>query len=57
MHNNKYSNKKMAALTEVKNEIGKLAVEVAEKVLRKQLATADAQNSYASLLAEEVKLN
>jgi F-type H+-transporting ATPase subunit b len=48
---------KMAALTEVKNEIGKLAVEVAEKVLRKQLATADAQNDYAKLLAEEFKMN
>jgi F-type H+-transporting ATPase subunit b len=48
---------KMAALTEVKNEIGNLAVEVAEKVLRKQLATADAQNDYAKLLAEEIKLN
>lgn len=48
---------KMAALTEVKNEIGKLAVEVAEKVLRKELATADAQSHYANLLAEEIKLN
>ncbi|HTN47082.1 MAG TPA: F0F1 ATP synthase subunit B [Flavipsychrobacter sp.] len=48
---------KMAALTEVKNEIGKLAVEVAEKVLRKELATTDAQSSYANLLAEEIKLN
>lgn len=48
---------KMAALTEVKNEIGKLAVEVAEKVLRKELATADAQSSYANLLVEEIKLN
>lgn len=48
---------KMAALTEVKNEIGKLAVEVAEKVLRKELATTDAQSNYASLLAEEIKLN
>ncbi len=48
---------KMAALTDVKNEIGKLAIEVSEKVLRKQLATAEAQNDYAQLLAEEVKLN
>lgn len=48
---------KMAALTEVKNEIGNLAVEVAEKVLRKQLATNDAQNDYAKLLAEDIKLN
>lgn len=48
---------KMAALTEVKNEIGQLAVEVAEKVLRRQLATSEAQSAYADLLAEEVKLN
>ncbi len=48
---------KMAALTEVKNEIGKLAIEVAEKVLRKQLSTVEAQNAYANQLAEEVKLN
>jgi F-type H+-transporting ATPase subunit b len=48
---------KMAALTEVKNEIGKLSIEVAEKILRKQLSTADAQSAYAGLLAEEVKLN
>ena len=48
---------KMAALTEVKNEIGKLAVDVAEKVLRKELATADAQSNYANLLAEEIRLN
>ncbi|XZF13594.1 F0F1 ATP synthase subunit B [Chitinophagaceae bacterium MMS25-I14] len=48
---------KMAAMTEVKNEIGNLAVQVAEKILRQQLATAEAQNSYANLLAEEMKLN
>jgi len=48
---------KMAALTEVKNEMGQLAVAVAEKVLRQQLATADSQNSYAKLLAEEIKMN
>lgn len=48
---------KMAALTEVKNEIGNLAVEMAERILRKQLATADAQNGYANLLAEDIKLN
>ncbi|MBN9483514.1 MAG: ATP synthase F0 subunit B [Bacteroidetes bacterium 43-93] len=48
---------KMAALTEVKNEMGQLAVAVAEKVLRQQLATAESQNSYAKLLAEEIKMN
>lgn len=48
---------KMAALTEVKNEIGKLALEVAEKVLRKELATPESQNNYAKELVGEIKLN
>lgn len=48
---------KMAALTEVKNEIGNLAVEVAEKVLRKQLASAESQNEYAKMLVDEIKMN
>lgn len=48
---------KNAAMTEVKNEIGKLAVEVAEKILRKQLADQGAQQGYVKMLAEEIKLN
>lgn len=48
---------KMAALTEVKNEIGKLSLDVAEKVLRKQLSSAESQNEYAHMLADEIKLN
>lgn len=48
---------KMAAVTEVKNQIGLMAVEVAEKILRKQLAGTEAQNSYADLLAQDIKLN
>src|ERR1700755_1227218 len=34
---------KMAALTEVKNQVGKLVIEVSEKVLRKELADKDSQ--------------
>ena len=48
---------KMAALTEVKNEIGNLAVEVAGKILRKQLNAADGQEMYMKMLAEDIKLN
>lgn len=48
---------KMAAVTEVKNQIGLMAVEVAEKILRKQLTGAEAQNNYADLLAQDIKLN
>jgi len=48
---------KNAALTEVKNEIGSLALEVAEKILRKQLNSADGQETYMKMLAEDIKLN
>ena len=48
---------KNAALTAVKNEIGSLAIEVAEKILRKQLNAADGQEMYMKMLAEEIKLN
>lgn len=50
-------NQKNAALTQVKNEIGTLAIEVAEKILRKQLATQEAQDQYVKMLADEIKLN
>jgi len=48
---------KMAALTEVKNEIGSLAIEVAEKILRKQLNADGGQEKYMQMLAEDIKLN
>lgn len=49
--------KKNAAMTDVKNQIGKLSLEVAEKILRKELSSPDAQNNYAKQLAEEISLN
>lgn len=48
---------KMAAMTDVKNQIGALAVEVAEKVLRNKLSTEESQNAYNSLLTQEVSLS
>jgi F-type H+-transporting ATPase subunit b len=48
---------KMAALTEVKNEIGTLALNVAEKILRKQLGSAEGQEGYMKMLTEDIKLN
>lgn len=48
---------KLAALTEVKNEIGNLAVEVAGKILRKQMSAADGQEMYMKMLADNIKLN
>ena len=48
---------KNAALTEVKNQVGTLVVEVAEKVLRKELSNKAEQESYIKQIAEGVKLN
>ncbi len=48
---------KNAALTDVKNQVGKLVIEVAEKVLRKELSDKGAQESYIKQLADGVKLN
>jgi F-type H+-transporting ATPase subunit b len=48
---------KMAALTEVKNQVGKLVVEVSEKVLRKELGNKEAQEGYIKGLVDAVKLN
>ena len=48
---------KMAALTEVKNQMGKLVIEVSEKVLRKELEDKRAQETYIKGLVNEVKLN
>ena len=48
---------KMAAITDIKNQVGSLVVEVAEKVLRRELADKSQQESYIRELSNEVKLN
>jgi F-type H+-transporting ATPase subunit b len=48
---------KMAALIEVKNEIGQLVVGISEKILRRELENKTEQEKYIKKLAEEVKLN
>jgi F-type H+-transporting ATPase subunit b len=48
---------KNKALAEVKNQVGSLVIEVAEKVLRKELANKAEQENYIKQLAEGVKLN
>ena len=48
---------KMAALTDVKNQVGKLVIEVTEKVLRRELGNKDAQEAHIQGLVNEVKLN
>ena len=48
---------KMAALTEVKNEVGKLVIEVTEKILRRELSNKEAQEAHIKGLVNEVKLS
>ena len=48
---------RMAAMTDVKNQIGKMVVEVAEKILRKELGNKEAQEAHIRDLVDEVKLN
>ena len=48
---------KMAALTDLKNQVGTLVVEVSEKILRRELSNKQEQESYIKKLAENVKLN
>jgi F-type H+-transporting ATPase subunit b len=48
---------KNAVLTDLKNQVGALIIEVAEKVLRKELSDKNKQEDYIRQLSEEVKLN
>lgn len=48
---------KMAALTDVKNQVGKLVIEVSEKLLKRELENKEAQEAHIKGLVDEVKLN
>ena len=48
---------KMAALTDLKNQVGNLVVEVSEKILRRELSNKQEQERYIKQLAENVKMN
>ena len=48
---------KKAALTEVKNQVGQMALGIAEKVIRKELKGDADQVSFVNKLVDEIKLN
>ena len=48
---------KMATLVELKNQVGVLVLDVAEKVLRKELGNKPEQEQYIQQLANDIKLN
>jgi F-type H+-transporting ATPase subunit b len=50
-------NQKMAALTDIKNAVGKMVIEISEKILKKELANKPDQENYIKQLADTMKLN
>jgi F-type H+-transporting ATPase subunit b len=51
------NNEKMAAITELKNQVATLSIEIAEKVIRQQLSNDDKQKALVQELLKEVKMN
>jgi len=50
-------NQKMAAMTDVKNQAGMMALNIAEKILKKELAGNSDQENFANSLVEEINLS
>lgn len=50
-------NEKMAAITELKNQVAALSIEVAEKILKEQLSTEEKQKVLVGNLLKELELN
>ena len=50
-------NEKMAAITELKNQVAVLSIEIAEKVIRQHLSGDDKQKALMADLLKDVKLN
>ncbi len=50
-------NQKMAAMVEIKNLAGRMAIEIGEKVLHRELTNKPDQESFAKSLVDEIKLS
>ena len=51
------NHQKMAALTDLKNQVGNLVIEVSEKILRRELSNKTEQEQYIKQLADDANLN
>ncbi len=51
------NNEKLAAMTELKNQVATLSIDIAEKILKEHLAADDKQKALVSNLMKEVTLN
>ncbi len=50
-------NRKMEAMVTIKNDAGNMALEIAEKILRKELKADPAQTDFVKSLLDDIKLN
>ncbi|MCF8246364.1 MAG: F0F1 ATP synthase subunit B [Saprospiraceae bacterium] len=48
---------KMAAITDLKNQLGAFSIQIAEKVIRRELSTNKEQEGFVNDLVKEIKLN
>ena len=55
--NEQIANERMRAITELKNEVGKLSLEIAEKILSTELDDKSKQEALVNNLVEDVNLN
>ena len=55
--NQDIENSKKAAMMEVKNEVGAIALSIAEKVIKKELAGNAEQENFVNALVKDVNLN
>jgi F-type H+-transporting ATPase subunit b len=51
------NHQKMAAITDLKNQVGNLVIEISEKILRRELNNKSEQENYIKQLADEAELN
>jgi F-type H+-transporting ATPase subunit b len=54
---NSIQNEKMSAINELKNQVALMSVEIAEKIIRKDLSKDENQKTLVSALINDVKLN
>lgn len=50
-------NEKMAAFIELKNEVGELSIEIAKKILQRELSDPKKQEDFSRQLLDEINLN
>lgn len=50
-------NEKMLAITELKNQVAQLSIEIAEKILKEELSSEEKQKKLVDNLLEDVNLN